>query len=64
MLFPYLFTLHFSKFTRESSLFMEKPLLMEKSKAEESPREKKEKKTGSKTKERVPLCRVKNKIPL
>ena len=34
---------------------------MEKSKEEESPWEKK---TGAKNKEKVPLCQVKNKIPL
>lgn len=37
---------------------------MEKSKAEESPWEKKERKTGPKKKERVPFCQEKKKIPL
>ena len=42
MLFPYFdYIAHFTKFTRGSSLFMEKSLLVEKSKAEESPWEKK-----------------------
>ena len=45
MLFPYfVYIAHFPKFTRGSSLFMEKSLLMEKSTAEESPWEKKGKK--------------------
>ena len=38
MLFSYfVYIVHFTKFTHGSSLFMEKSLLMEKSKAEESP---------------------------
>ena len=42
MLFSYfVYILHFTKFTHGSSLFMEKSLLMEKSKAEESPWKKK-----------------------
>ena len=51
---------HVTKFTRGSSLFMEKSLLMEKSKVEESPWKKnrpEEEKKGS-------LCQVKNKIIL
>ena len=45
---------------------MEKSLLMEKSKAEESPwgkKKKKKKKQAQTEKERVPLCQVKKKIP-
>ena len=42
MLFSYfVYIVHFTKFTHGSSLFMEKSLLMEKSKAEESPWKKK-----------------------
>ena len=45
MLFPYfVYIAHFTKFTRGSSLVLEKSLLMEKSTAEESPWEKKRKK--------------------
>ena len=45
MLFPYfVYIAHFTKFTRGSSLFMEKSLLMDKSTAVESPWEKKRKK--------------------
>ena len=56
---------HFPKFKRGSSLFMEKSLLVEKSKAEESPWEniRKKKKTGLKKKERVPFCQEKKKNP-
>ena len=66
MLFPsFVYIAHFPKFTRGSSLFMEKSLLMEKSTAEESPWEKKrKKKAGPKKKEKVPLFQVKNKILL
>ena len=47
---------------------MEKSLLMEKSKAEESPweikkKKQKKKKQAQTEKERVPLCQVKKKIP-
>ena len=65
MLFPYfVYIAHFPKFTRGSSLFMEKSLLMEKSTAEESPWEKKRKKRQAQRKERVALCQVKNTILL
>ena len=47
---------------------MEESLLMEKSKAEESPWKKKinkkNKKQSKSEKERVPLCQVKKKIPM
>ena len=42
---------------------MEKSVLVEKSKVEESPWEKKEKKTCPKKKKGVPLRQIKNKIP-
>ena len=66
MLFPYfLYIAHFTKFTRGSSLFMEKSLRMEKiNSGRKSLGEKKEKKAGPKKKERVPLFQVKNKILL
>ena len=55
---------HFPKFKRGSSLFMEKSLLVEKSKAEESPWENiRKKKTGLKKKEGVPFCQEKKKNP-
>ena len=56
---------HFTKFKRGSSLFMEKSLLVEKSKAEETPWENiRKKKTGLKKKERVPFCQEKKKKSL
>ena len=66
MLFPYfVYIAYFTKFTRGSSLFMEKSLRMEKiNSGRKSLGEKKEKKAGPKKKERVPLFQVKNKILL
>ena len=61
MLFPYfVYIAHFTKFTRGSSLLTES-LLMEKSKAEESPWWK-EKNTGPKKRKRVPFWQEKKKI--
>ena len=66
MLFPYfVYIAHFPKFTRESSLFMEKIFTHGKiNSGRKSLGEKKEKKAGPKKKERVPLFQVKNKILL
>ena len=43
----FVYIAHFSKFAHGSSLFMETSLLMEKSKSEEIPREKKKKKVAA-----------------
>ena len=66
MLFPYfVYIAHFPKFTRGSSLFMEKFFAHGKiNSGRKSLGEKKEKKAGPKKKERVPLFQVKNKILL
>ena len=68
MLFPYFFYIvyiaHFTKFTRGSSLIMEKSLSWKNKKLEKSPWKRKKKKTGPKKKERVPFCQEKKKIPL
>ena len=53
-LFPYfVYTAHLTKFTRGSSLFIEKSLLLEKSKAEESPWLKKEKNKEAQRRQKV-----------
>ena len=66
MLFPYfVYIAHFPKFTRGSSSFMEKSLLIEKiNSGRKSLGEKRKKKAGPKKKERVAHFQVRNKILL
>ena len=59
MLFPYLvYIAHFKKIHIGKLFAYGKSLLMEKSKAEKTPWEKKRKKTGLKKEERVPLMKA------